>query len=137
MKKNIGLWEKSTSLISFRFSSEEMRQLEWENDHEFNYKGQMYDVVELNNDKDSTIIHCVSDEKETQLIDAYFKIQHHQSTENQPLNYLIKLVNSQFVPPVCEYPPLLQKEITPSFTLYQFPFSLGFETVLTPPPRFC
>lgn len=55
-------------LVFFQFSNEELTtQLRWEHAKEFEYKSQMYDVVDKKIYTDSTYLYCWLDHKETKL----------------------------------------------------------------------
>ena len=55
-------------LVEFRFSEEEERtQVEWEHAKEFEYRGEMYDVVSVEVKGDTSYYWCWKDHKETKL----------------------------------------------------------------------
>lgn len=56
-----------TDLIHFRFSFDDVELIRWEHDREFEYEGQMYDVIEECRDGDSLDLWCWRDHQETLL----------------------------------------------------------------------
>lgn len=55
-------------LVRFKFSAQQMEsELEWEHSKEFEYQGQMYDVVHHEELGDSTVFWCWWDHEETKL----------------------------------------------------------------------
>ena len=70
--------------------------VEWENESEFRYNNEMYDVIEKNADGHQKIIRCISDKKETALLKAFQKAT--KQSSKQKTNLLSKLISIQFVP---------------------------------------
>ncbi len=57
-----------SELSLFRFTDWELENtLEWEDDHEFEYKGMMYDIVEKSRQGNITLIWCWEDKEETKI----------------------------------------------------------------------
>jgi hypothetical protein len=55
-------------LLCLAFSEEEMAsELKWKHSREFEYKGEMYDIVYIEASADSTVFHCWWDHEETVL----------------------------------------------------------------------
>ncbi|MCK9399166.1 MAG: hypothetical protein M0Q51_04100 [Bacteroidales bacterium] len=62
----IGIDKKD--LVQLKFTKEEAEtNLNWKHAGEFEYKGQMYDIVEKNRKGDTTFYNCYKDHKETRL----------------------------------------------------------------------
>jgi hypothetical protein len=56
------------NIVFFKFSKEETNTLlQWEHDKEFEYRQEMYDVIESFTDGDSIVYKCIKDIKETDL----------------------------------------------------------------------
>lgn len=61
-----GLDKSELSLL--RFTDWELEnKLDWEDDHEFEYKGMMYDIVEKKKQGNITLIWCWADKEETEI----------------------------------------------------------------------
>ena len=119
----------------FVFSSKETRHIEWEEENEFRYKGEMYDVVEMEKKGDQVIIVCIADKKEKALKEEFAKT--HQSPERSPCNSISKLLKAPFLVSLF---PRQQFSSSPADTQHAFyllaiPFLA--HKVLTPPPKTC
>lgn len=121
----------------FVFSSNDSKikkQLEWEGDDEFRFRGEMYDVIEKKTINGKVIIRCISDKKETLLIERYKKMNGENNSRSKSA-LLIKLVDSTYLATTdselcAEYVPSplaihFQYVIIPSRTI----------EVITPPPQ--
>lgn len=58
---------ESKSLVTLAFGPREWNEIHWEHEWEFEYLGQMYDVVERQTKGDTTILTCLWDQEETRL----------------------------------------------------------------------
>lgn len=68
VKANLLSGEKEKELVWLKFSKEEVHtKLRWEHDHEFEYQGQMYDLVEVHQQTDSVSYLCWWDHAESGL----------------------------------------------------------------------
>ncbi|MER3464332.1 MAG: hypothetical protein C4329_07915, partial [Chitinophagaceae bacterium] len=70
--------------------------VEWENESEFRYNNEMYDVIDKKTEGHQQIIRCISDKKETALFKAFQKTTKQNS--KQKANLLSKFISIQFVP---------------------------------------
>jgi len=81
-------------LIEFRWSKPEAESLDWKEQDEFEYQGEMYDVVEKQERKDSLILWCYWDYAETQLHQKFknllAKNPYRPKPENKNVNLLLK-----------------------------------------------
>ncbi len=55
-------------LVHFHFRFNELQLLDWEKDHEFQYEGEMYDVVQADTLQDGIHYTCWWDHEESQLV---------------------------------------------------------------------
>jgi len=119
-------------VIEFSFDNNELDQLEWENDHEFRYNDEMYDVIEKRIESGKLSVRCIADKKETQLLTEYQKT--HKSNSNKTA---IQLITAQFVLPVnyvLQQPEtILKKKFIDHSSSLPNPFSI----VASPPPDVC
>lgn len=58
---------KDAKLIRIAVHENEMKHLKWEQPWEFEYKGEMHDIVSQELMADSIIYHCIIDKKETSI----------------------------------------------------------------------
>lgn len=93
-----------SELTKLSFSKENVNsQLNWEHSKEFEYKGEMYDVVETKESQDSITYWCWWDHKETVLnkkltklfCGVYDQQEKPNSTKNQFLQFAKKLIHPQ------------------------------------------
>lgn len=67
VKMQIKAGVPESELTVFTFDSEKIASLRWVDDHEFVYRGQMYDVVKKAKSGDKTTYFCLADHEETKL----------------------------------------------------------------------
>jgi len=65
--------KKAGEMITLTFTTIEYASLKWEHDHEFEFKGEMYDIIEQELKGDAIILHCIHDKKETSINKAIVK----------------------------------------------------------------
>jgi len=128
------------NLTEFHFDMNDKKSLnkmEWENDHEFWYEDELYDLIEKKTEGDRIIIRCINDKKEGDLMKLMQKIsndnQGNNSTKGRSVLFL-KLIQTSFIK--SETPEIL------SFSThhYSIPYSVSdtfnaYLEVMTPPPR--
>src|SRR4029079_12891061 len=92
--------ENIRNAVELRFSLNELSRLKWENDKEFVYNGELYDVIKKKNVNGSLVIQCIKDKKETHLVDDYVKVsketQGDASSKNKS-TVLLKLITGIFI----------------------------------------
>lgn len=126
---------KKESLATFVFSDAEMLALDWVENNEFRYRGEMFDILQMETKGDRTVIWCIADKKETALLQQYQRSQK-QSTGTSSF-LLLKLLSSHYLPcalSALQMPELPTRRI-PVFIQHHFPE--GANKILTPPPRIC
>jgi hypothetical protein len=97
-------------LIHFTFSSTDYQKLEWEEiDKEFLWKGKLYDIVSIDENKTMKILHCLSDEKEDEIKSQLLSLVKNQQEETPLKNNFLSCLNL-----------LLLKYINPSGVSYYF-----------------
>jgi hypothetical protein len=120
-------------IVTFHFDFQQAQSLNWEEEREFTYKGERYDVIEKHVEGNSLLISCVPDKKESQLIEQYRTT--HRDRDHS--GFLIKLMASGFILPALTESSLsvIQvKQLHLSFTA-ALPFHQG--SIETPPPQVC
>lgn len=139
VKKEMILGMDLSELTLLKFSKAE--KLRWENVGEFEYKGQMYDVVGSEMAGDSITYWCWWDHEETQL-DQKIKtlvnrILGNDTDSKEKKERLIHYLKSLFCYPPTEFvfpdPPLM-------FAAFHFiadPYAILFLTPPAPPPKSC
>lgn len=146
IKENMEVLRHSASIqnpIELRFSlSDEavVSKLSWEDENEFTFNGELYDVIRKTTINGELVIQCIKDKKETHLVNNYAKIS--KETQGDPSSknkstVLLKLITGIFIKteqPVLSLPSCISKNhaITVCDAL-----SPGSKKILIPPPQVC
>jgi hypothetical protein len=141
VKRNMmdGLDKNELVVLTFALA-EAKSQLKWEHSKEFEYKGQMYDIVETIFSGDSVTYLCWWDNEETQLNKQLSKLVS-ESLGNNPQNKenkkrLLSFFKSIYTPlPSFSLNTLYQSVNKPPLTTYSFFYSLDGKSPLHPPPK--
>lgn len=120
-------------VVQLSLSSEEFKQLYRENENEFRFKGEMYDVIETKTKGDQIIIRCIPDKKETVLLNEYQK----NNNRNSSNSTIIQLITAQFVLPADHSLKPPEKIIKKNFTDHSSSLQNIASTILAPPPDVC
>lgn len=120
------------NVVELFFNSGESKKINWENDHEFSYNNEMYDVIEKKIVGDVISIRCISDDNETQLIKEYQKNTGRQSSQS-----IIQLLSVSFILPseyfICQPERILKNKLSNrSYPLLYLSSVIDF-----PPPDGC
>jgi hypothetical protein len=90
MKQLIKQGLPESSLIAISFSYNETN-FEWKDEHEFRYKGIMYDIVKQTSDGSTITYFCVNDEQESALF-AHLDEELQKNESGKKTNNCIKLL---------------------------------------------
>lgn len=129
-------------LVLLQFTKKEAEDnLNWEHAKEFEYEGEMYDVVEKKQSKDSVSYWCWWDNKETklnrQLSEVLLNSWQQNDEQRQRNNRLIQYTKNWFSndsPPKCAAGNFrVIPSIMPPYLVNHIDFHPG---ILTPPPKF-
>jgi hypothetical protein len=127
-------------LVLLKFSEEEaLKELKWKHSKEFEYKGEMYDIVETKKFNDITYYWCWWDHKETQLNqqlkELVTSIFNQNPQKNQKESQLISFYNLLFCKNNNTLGFLPQLVKSSQFFYYsESYFSVTLES-LSPPPK--
>ncbi len=127
---------ESREVTKLVFSNDQLKEISWEENTEFSYQDEMYDVIKLEKSNGKTIIWCLADKKETALVGQYLKSRK-QSSEKNGSDQILKLLTTQFLPSTQKdfiVPLQLQQQI---FNLYQLSIPAIANAIITPPPKVC
>lgn len=133
MKKEL-LSANKDEVTRLVFSAGEMEALHWEDESEFQYKNEMYDVLKVEQDKAQIIIWCISDKKETTLIDQYLAVNK-QSSEKNTSGTFLKLLTAQFLPSKEVVLPSPNTIYQQNFPHYLCKIPIGETGIPVPPPK--
>jgi hypothetical protein len=126
-------------LFTFTFSEDEIeanKEIEFIEEHEFRYKGKMYDIVYQQRQNGKIIYQCVSDEQETTLFAQLEQLVEEQSKKNQEKNQqLFKLLNFQFIVSNISISKLIFPYNEFSSNLYHYSIKTCDSKITSPPPQ--
>jgi len=129
-----------SELVFFIFSNKDVQtKLRWEHAKEFEYKNQMYDVVEKKVSKDSTQLWCWWDYKETklnkQLQILLVKVFQNDSQSKEKQNQVFKFYKLVYLPSSFDWKPFISKEYYRK-TLCRNEFYISIPVLISlPPPK--
>ena len=124
------------NLTELSFNSDNEKQIEWENDNEFSYKGAMYDVIEKKYEDGKLIIRCIDDNKETELTRKYQDIAGNDFGNSPKTKaILLKLINSLYTMSQSDALACVTFPASLSFPEYKFRIPITICGIITPPPR--
>jgi hypothetical protein len=124
--------EKELTLL--RISSSDKEKITWtENDKEFRYNGNMYDVVKIKAGTDTTYYYCFNDEKESKLFVNLDKLVKEQTDNSQSRTNQKKQDITYFFHEL-SYTQCLT-EIPFLYFNYPSRYKSFYTDVLSPPPR--
>jgi len=115
------------------FSKSELELLHWEDEQEFHYNGEMYDVIEKQVNGDKIVILCIADKKETSLLHEYQK-----NNKHNPFHLIfVQLITAQFILPGACLLKQPEKMIKKTFIDHSFSLQNPVYPVFPPPPDVC
>jgi hypothetical protein len=125
--------EGHKDVIELSFTTEASKQLEWENETEFGYKGEMYDVIEKKTEGNKILLRCIADTKETALLQEYQK----NTRQNSSNSFIAQLMTAQFILPVDHSLQQPERIIKRFFGNSASALLQTIATVSSPPPDVC
>lgn len=133
MKAFLQKQEHHKDIVLLSLGKEESKQLFWEDENEFRYKGEMYDVIEKKDKGNLVLIRCIPDKKETRLLNEYQK----NNKRNTSNSTIAQLITTQFILPADHSlkPPV--KLVNNYFSHYSSHLQKMASPVLLPPPDVC
>jgi hypothetical protein len=137
MKKHIQQLKDSREVSHLVLNKEEFDRIEWENQNEFSYKGEMYDLLEKHTEGNQLSILCIADKKESKLIEAYQKLnQKNIPPGSSPSEILLKLAAANYLLPNAINNLALQQDQSVTWSTYfNYRLPFYFPTIHTPPPQ--
>lgn len=120
-------------VIEFRFKNSDKNLLDWENDHEFSYNNQMYDLIEKKTSVEGLSIRCIADNHETELVNEYQKT----NKRNQSNDLVIQLITASFILPQAFSADAFEKELKHRYFTYSSSIDSISPLVAVPPPDVC
>jgi len=133
MKAFLQNGKNHSDAIQISLTKEQCSQLEWEDETEFKYKGEIYDVIEKKMIGNGVVLNCIADSKETELLQEFQR----NTNRNRSNSIISQLITASFILP---HDDLLKG---PSRILkMNYIYVPGFlpkapTTVVSPPPDVC
>lgn len=125
--------KENKDIVELSLNTEESKELFWENEHEFRYKQEMYDVIEKKVDGEMVVIRCISDKKETHILNEYQK----NNRKNPSNSKVVQLITAHFVIPADHSLKLPERVVNNYFKDYSSRLQNIAPTVILPPPDVC
>jgi len=126
--------EDETDFVFLLNDKQSMKQLDWEGDDEFSYKGEMYDVIEKKTEDAKLVIRSIADKKETALLNKVKDHWNQNEKSNKVADELFQMLQSLFHSSKTDELVLIKPSVNSiSFISLQLPSQV--RTIPTPPPR--
>jgi len=126
---------ETENLVFALYDQETFGKLNWEGDLEFNFNGEMYDVVSKKIVGDKMIIQCINDKKETILVNKLCNDWKENDRSNKMANELFQLLQTLFHEDNSkDFPMATATAFSSSFLLDKLPSQI--KKIPTPPPQF-
>lgn len=127
-------------MLIFRFSTAApgLQNLQWENPHEFRFRGRMYDVVRQHTANDSIYLYCIDDQQETRLFATLSELVDNQLNQGpaREQQQVASLVLSNFYLPGKVLGLQHQNSLlNPAYSPYIFKVKSWNPSPSSPPPR--
>jgi hypothetical protein len=130
---------EASELVVLAFAKSEAGQLEWEHEREFEYRGQMYDLVKTEQRNDSLFYTCYWDHAETELhhqLDRWAADWLQQSPlQQQQSERLTCFFRSLYCMAVPMAPLPISAAVSPFFDYYHQPCGILHGPPPLPPPE--
>ncbi len=129
-----------SELVFIQLSKAEAReQLDWEHSKEFEFKGEMYDVVEFEETADSVKYWCWWDHEETKLnlhlAEIVNNLLGNQPDKKEKQQNLISFYQSLFSEKIFQWQTLQFANVSNQITKYQFIQKEFINSIPSPPPQ--
>ncbi|HEY9364372.1 MAG TPA: hypothetical protein VIQ00_13985 [Chitinophagaceae bacterium] len=115
-------------------------EIHWEDENEFSFSGRMYDLVEKKLHGDQLVLVCISDEKETTLLDDFAKNIYNKEGGNSSKKHqsqVIRLVLSPFILQQAVISFTAPCHVVKNYSHYSQVLPQVYFNIITPPPRLC
>jgi len=130
----------SEFIIELCFSlsdSTKLKNIEWENNHEFWYNDEMFDLIEKKTVNNQLILRCINDDEETNLVKLQQRINKEKQDDTSSKNRsarILQLIQKVFI--IADIQVVESFVSKPDFSSFKESFLLPvLREVLTPPPQ--
>lgn len=122
-------------VVELTFTASQAQQLEWEEEHEFRWQSEMYDVIEKRTEGDKVVIRCIADKKEKKLLEDYQN--NTEKSQGWGKTSLAKLITASYIKPTITVPIVPQKSLSKNYFSFSSLLCFRPHTIFTPPPDVC
>jgi len=127
-------------LVELAFSLEQAQsELKWEHSREFEFGGQMYDIVAQRQLGDSVYYTCYPDHKETRLNTEKDKLisrtMHNDPFQKQQNQRIINFIKTVFQKNEFTWSPVIEAPSPIHYSLFTIHYSLYLSSPPSPPPK--
>jgi hypothetical protein len=131
--------DKSELVLIQLTKAEAKEKLDWEHSKEFEFEGEMYDVVEFEETTDSVKYWCWWDYKETalnkNLAEVVNNLLGNQPDKKEKEQKMISFYQSLFSEKVFQWQPQQFYEVSNPSTDYRFISKIHINSIPSPPPQ--
>lgn len=127
-------------MVIHKFSIEDSKTLlKWQHDREFEFQGQMYDIIKIERQGDSITYKCWWDKVETklniQLRNAVLLVLGHHPAKKENDKQLGKFQKSLFCQSLEKVPEVIKTDASPTMFYYRLIISKTLVIPPLPPPK--
>ena len=97
MKHIIGDLKKKQILTTIHLNLKDQDQITWENETEFTYNHNLYDLIDKKATKNGIVITCLADKNEESLIKSFNNFNDQSTPSHTSSGSLFKLINQAFI----------------------------------------
>jgi hypothetical protein len=119
--------------VQISLTMEQCRQLEWENENEFEYKEVMYDLIEKKVSGGQVLLRCIADSKETALLQEFQK----NTSRSRSHSLISQLITASFILPHQHLLDRPERTVKNKHTELSAFLAKAYTTVVSPPPDVC
>jgi hypothetical protein len=98
MKEQIALFENAGLFTTIQVDVKESSAIIWENESEFIYGDNLYDVIEKKQSGNNISITCIADTKEDKLVSTFNNLNKQSSPSQTSSISLFKFINAIYLP---------------------------------------
>lgn len=98
MKEQMALFKNAGLFTIIQVKANESSDILWENESEFTYRNNLYDLVEKKQSDNNITITCIADTKEEKLVSTFNNLNKQSSPSQTSSVSLFKFINTIYLP---------------------------------------
>ena len=137
MKQRIAATKDDSNSRYFIFTNEQYANLNWTEENEFRYDGEMYDIISEEKSEHGVLLYCFHDTRDSWLYDELTRQHDNNSANSGKANNMQRLLQSvHIVYTVPERPELICQICSREFNFdYRRSYTSHISDVCSPPPE--